>query len=333
VRPIHTACLLAFFVSTASVAANNAEPSPDGVAPSAGAAKAASEPAEGDVAPHTDGPPADVPSDDAQLVVAMVNGEPIRLNDLFNAVREDPVAYRNFPTQWGRNEVLHRLIKRKLLTAAAREAFADDPDAKDVPDDRLRNRYQRRFLSPSTEVSESELRAFYTENKARFGIPPMARIRELFFPKTAIGTPSDPRATALSVHEQLVAGASFEEFAKEHGPDHRSRQAGGDRGFLSLVDRPQLQELAEELADGDISKPFELTTGFSIVQLLERRSGVAAPFDAVRDEVEQALIAERRGDLIAEFLTTQARELGVEILVPEYAEAWPSLPLEPDAKN
>jgi parvulin-like peptidyl-prolyl isomerase len=272
-----------------------------------------------------DGAAASVLDDEGQRVVARVGGDPIRLEDLLDWARENPLAFNTFGSQWGRNAVLHQLIKHALLSAAAEAAFAEDPDAKGLSEGALQARYQRRFLTPSPVVTEDELRAFYTQHQARFGIPPMVRTRELFFQKPAIGAAGDPRAQAWSVYEQLLAGASIEEFAAQYAPDQASRRAGGDRGFLSVNERPQLGELTETMAVGDISEPFELTTGFSIVQLLDWRSGVAAPFDAVRDDVERALMAEREGDLIADFLTAQAREVGVEILLPEYADAWPSL--------
>ena len=182
-------------------------------------------------------------------------------------------------------------------------------------------------------MTDDQLQAFYESHRAQFGIPPMARIRELFFPHPPIGVSEDARATAWAVYEQLRNGASIEDLAAEHGADEVSRRAGGDRGFISLVERPQLAEITADMAPGAFSEPVELTTGYSIVQLVDRRDGIAAPFDAVRDAVERALVAEREGDLIADFLTAQTRARGVEILMPEYAAAWPSLAAESPSSN
>ena len=77
--------------------------------------------------------PADtaIADDEGRHVVARVGDEPIRLDDLLDWVRNNPTAYNTFGAQWGRNAVLHRLIKQRLLGAAATEAFADDPAARD----------------------------------------------------------------------------------------------------------------------------------------------------------------------------------------------------------
>jgi foldase protein PrsA len=277
--------------------------------------------------------PSNVAVNDPGRVVARVGNDTIRQEDLLDWVRANPKAYSTFGAQWGRIAVLHEVIKESLLNAAAEDAFADDPDAQDLSETALQLRYRRKFLTPSRTVTEQELRAFYEQNRARFGIPPMVRVRELFFPKPPVGDADPTRATAWSVYEQLQSGASIADFVKDHAVDYPSRQAGGDRGYLSVVERPQLGQLAETMAAGDISEPIELDSGFSIVQLLDRRSGVAAPFEAVRSAVERALIMEREGDLIADFLATQARDRGVEILLPEYADAWTGVTPEPSTNE
>lgn len=327
-KPVYRLSALALLLL--GCAAVQADPAPDAL-PAAAAVPPATVGSPG--ATGSDDDAARASADDPQQIVAQVGDAPIRLEDLLDWVRGNPTAFSTFGARWGRVAVLNEVIKESLLDAAAAEAYADDPAALSLPAPVLRARYRRQFLSPALEISDDVLRAFYDEHRARFGIPPMVRIRELFFPKPAMDDPAQARATAWSVYEQLLAGASIDELAREHAPDLPSRAAGGDRGFVSVIERPQLAELTADMAIGSISEPFELPTGYSIIQLLDRRSGVAAPFDAVRSVVKGALIAEREGDLIEEFLNAQARAHGVEILLPEYAEAWPSLPPAPPANQ
>lgn len=263
--------------------------------------------------------------------VARVGDETIRLSDLFYWVRKHPNELQSFGVQWGRDVVLGRIIRSTLLAAAATEHFADDPAHSGESVAKLVNRYRARFLTPPADVGDDELRTFYEAHIDDFGIPPMVRVRELFFPKTTDGVEgkiSDAsvaaaRSQAEAVYRELQAGAPFEQFAAEFAPDEPTRALGGDRGFLSLPERPMLAQVTADMSPGDISEPVELDSGFTIVKLLDRRAGVPAPFEEVRGLVARRVLERRRDALVADFFERESERRGVEILLPKFAGAWP----------
>ena len=256
--------------------------------------------------------------------VARIGQALIRYSDLWYWVRKNPNSLTTFGSQAGRDTVLNTLIKGQLLGAAADERFAGDPAEMAKPAAEKIRSFRRRYLATPSDISDAERHAYYDHHVAELGIPPMLRIRELFFPTSANGSPQAARAQAAAVQAELKAGASFEGLAAKYAPDYPSKLAGGDRGFLSIVDRPLLGDLTATMAPGDISDPVELPEGFSILQFIDRRAAVPATFDEVDAEIKRRVLAEREAALLDQFYLAEARKRGVEILVPDFANAWPS---------
>ncbi|MCH5376453.1 MAG: peptidyl-prolyl cis-trans isomerase [Planctomycetes bacterium] len=264
----------------------------------------------------------DNPAQQGDLAVARVGDQTIYLSDLFAWTRRNPNYLKDFGTQRGRNVVLHQLIKSTLLAGAASEYFADDPELADKTLSEKVTRYKIRFLTPKSEPSDEDLRSHYAKHIDEFGIPPMVRIRELFVVKAPDESVEATRERAAQLEQKLQQGKPFEDLAAQYAPDYPSQLAGGDRGFLSILERPQLGELTAQMSPGEISKPVELTDGFSIVQFVDRRAAVPADFDQIRKAVAGSLMAERQSEMLAAFYKKEASRRGVTILESTFDDAW-----------
>ena len=91
-------------------------------------------------------------------------------------------------------------------------------------------------------------------------------------------------------------GADFAEIAKKHSEDQRSAVNGGDLGWFGqgrMV--PEFEKVCYELADGEISKPFETNYGYHIVQKIAHRG--TQPLEDVRKNIEAVMMRDERGKM------------------------------------
>jgi peptidyl-prolyl cis-trans isomerase SurA len=92
-----------------------------------------------------------------------------------------------------------------------------------------------------------------------------------------------------NLHERLLAGEDFDELAKQYSDDTSSANLGGDMGwFQPGTFGPRVQQILEQLAEGELSQPFQSTTGWHIWKKGETRE---------QDRTEEILRAQARESL------------------------------------
>jgi peptidyl-prolyl cis-trans isomerase D len=150
-------------------------------------------------------------------------------------------------------------------------------------------------LSPDTiagagTVPEAEARAYYEQNKARYGTDEQRRASHILI--TAEGS---DKATARKKAEQLLAQikakpSDFEKLARENSKDPGSASQGGDLGFFGkgMMVKP-FEEAVLRMKPGEISDIVESDFGFHIIKLTEVKAAEVRPFEQVRADIERDL--------------------------------------------
>ena len=83
------------------------------------------------------------------------------------------------------------------------------------------------------------------------------------------------RQRLLSIREEIMNGANFEEMARRHSEEPGATSSGGNLGFQNrgnLV--PPYEAAALRLKPGEISQPVETEFGFHLIQMIERRGNL-----------------------------------------------------------
>lgn len=134
-------------------------------------------------------------------------------------------------------------------------------------------------------VTDSEIAAFFEENKAQFISPEMARISHIFFDtkKNPKGTLEQIRQRADDTQKLLSSGkATFEEMARKESDDKNTAGSGGDLGFIPRgTSSPASQQIAQlfgkefiasvfGLKKGEVSKVLTSNLGLHIVRVTEK---------------------------------------------------------------
>ena len=164
-----------------------------------------------------------------------------------------------------RQEIAHNLRTQKMLE----ELWRDLPEP---TDDELRKYYDDHlpaFMSPD------EVRASHISKNPGHG-----ENRESIYQELRL------------VRQKLLAGADFDELAREHS-DKGKEQI--DLGFFKRGDLPEEFELvAFSMEIGELSPVFASTYGFHITKITDRKPAAPKPFEEAKDFARQMVVEERR---------------------------------------
>ncbi len=189
-------------------------------------------------------------------------------------------------------------------------------------------------IAAGINVGEQELRERYEAQIANYRKPEERHLRHILLAAEPDDSDSAvaARKQADELREQLLAGASFEELAKEYSDDPGSAESGGDLGFLSpgMLDAA-FEKAAFSLEQGALSEPVRSAFGYHLIRVEAVRGGEVSPFDEVRGRILDEVKRERAGqqfyeqaeqlaNLAYEFpdsLEEAAVRLGIEVQTSE----------------
>jgi peptidyl-prolyl cis-trans isomerase C len=216
-------------------------------------------------------------------VVAVVNGQEIKLGHMALAFATLPQEYQQLPSDVLFTAILDQLIQQTALS----QAQGDDVPAYVAM--ALEN--ERRSLlagenldqTLTDAISEDDLRAAYDAEFAN-----VAPGEEYNAAHILVETVEE----ALAIKADLDAGADFAETAREKstGP---SGPNGGDLGWFGTGRMvPDFEAAVIALEPGDISDPVQTQFGWHVILLRETRPVSAPEFETVRGQLLQRLQGE-----------------------------------------
>jgi peptidyl-prolyl cis-trans isomerase C len=218
-------------------------------------------------------------------VVAEVEGHPITLGEVGEAIRALPTRTQNIPFEQLFPAVLDRLIREQALVARARSIKLDaDPTV------------QRRMQAASNRVLGNEL--IDREVASQISEPELLeRYRAEYTGKPGpievnarvILVPTEEQARGLL--DELQRGGDFASLARRYSRD-ASAESDGDIGFIrqgTLV--PELAAATAILEPGQLApNPLPTRQGWYIVRLEARRQGPPLGFAEVREQLRREML-------------------------------------------
>lgn len=203
-----------------------------------------------------------------------------------------------------------------------------------VTADRLRQQTRRTLqtqrvvdaeVTSKIAVQDADVDAFYNQNTDRFKQGETVHASDIFIavPQNADAAQKEQtRAKAAAILKRLRAGADFATLAKEQSSDSTGAH-GGDLGFFGKGDvPPDFEAVAWGLKPGAMSGVVELgggaanvTSGFHIIKVHERRAPRTVPLAEVRDQIKAFLLQDQRQAKLEQFINQIKAKTKVQILV------------------
>lgn len=276
-------------------------------------------------------------------VVAVVNGEPVTLSMVENAMNAIWIDPQNRPGS--QQAALRELVDHKLKLQEARRLGADVI----VSEERLSHvvaDVASRFASPKeasemlrrqgisqedleerlieeimiqemvnrkfrlfAEITDIEASVFFEQHKEQFVIQETVSLEQIFFrlaPNADSAARETARKTAEAVHKKLKSGVDFSTYAAEEEMDD-----------YIAVDQliPVVAAAVSRIAVGEISDPIETPAGYFIIKLKHRRSARQAVFDDVKADIKEHLIQQKTDAELNAWLENQRKTADIRLKI------------------
>jgi len=231
-------------------------------------------------------------------VVAEVDGQPITLGQVADAIKELPPTMQKLPYSSVFQIVQNRLIARGALVIRARQQGLDlDPAVgrrmKTASDNVLAEEFLRR--EGERRITEQALLERYAKDISGKPGPEEIHLHVIMVPTEAEGQ---------NIIKDLQAGADFATLARQTSKDS-SASVGGDIGFLTRASlNPELAGAAFAATPGQIVPvPIYSARSWFVVKVGERRQQQTPTFAVVREKLEQELLQTQAVDVSKQALT------------------------------
>jgi peptidyl-prolyl cis-trans isomerase C len=228
----------------------------------------------------------------ARTVVAEVEGRPITLGDIADAIAELPPTVRNMPFAELYPAIRGQLVRQQALVIRAQQQGLDeDPEVrrmiKAASDRVLSNTLLQREISRS--ITEASLLERYKKDIADRPGPEEVHVRAIMVPT---------EQEALAVIEELQGGADFAVVAKRVSKD-LTASFGGDAGFVTRDGlTAEIGAVVFSMAPGLVTA-FPVRSGESwfVFKVEERRHRPTRPFGEARADLLRSLMREAVPDV------------------------------------
>ena len=154
-------------------------------------------------------------------------------------------------------------------------------------------------LSGVVSVGEGEVDEAIARLEANRGRPEY-RVAEIFLAVESIEQEDEVRTAATSLYEQLNAGGSFDQIARQFSQS-ATAAVGGDIGWVLEGELPsEIEAVLAQLKPGSVARPVQAFDGYYIVSLIDRRTVLSdAPAAGLDREAIRQEIGQRRLEMLA----------------------------------
>jgi peptidyl-prolyl cis-trans isomerase SurA len=215
------------------------------------------------------------------------------------------------------NESLETFKKRNHLTdedsfnkALAKAGITLDELKQSIRDQIAQERLVALAVGLKSMVSESQVRQYYDEKYKQGGTQlHLITIKIDMPPGATQAQQEEVKNKAETIFKEVKAGASFPDVAAKYN------LAATDVGFVNAGDLdPRLAKFLSGLSPKDVA-PVVTPQGIQLIQLLERRSGEARPYEEVAPEIRRILTQKEEEKQFSVWVKTLRENAHIKIML------------------
>ena len=202
-----------------------------------------------------------------------------------------------------------RLTEKAVLEQADAQGWAQRPDVvrqTRAASEQIVFRDYLRSVStvPADYPSAAELQQAYDAGKANWMTPPMYRVSQIFLAVPDAQSLETVRKQAAELSKKAQSTpADFAALATQFSQDRQTAEHGGDTGLQPLQQLvPEVRGAVAKLKVGAVSDPVQSSAGFHVIKLTEQQPARTATLDELRDQLTQALRAQRQEQIAQAYL-------------------------------
>ncbi len=222
-------------------------------------------------------------------VAAVVNGQSITTQDIDAKIAKLPPYYQQMLKD-RKKELLDDMILESLLyKEAKKKGLENDKDVKEMLDEAYKKiiitKYIQGQIDAKTAVSDKDTEDYYNAHKDEFMMPERIKASHIL-----VKTEEDAKA----VLNDLAAGKSFEDLAKERSQDSSAKK-GGDLGYFTKGQMvPEFEEAAWKLEAGQVSGVVKTQFGYHVIKVTDRKPAQQQDLKGVSAKIKNTLLSQKK---------------------------------------
>jgi parvulin-like peptidyl-prolyl isomerase len=222
-------------------------------------------------------------------------------------------------------EEINNLIEANIKRFPSKKAFEKEIRAKGLSDERFRELVVREILiskviadeiTKKSIYTDEELSSYYEKNIDKFKRPEAIRVWHILISVSPSSTEEEKaksKARAEEVYRKVKNGGDFVILAEQYSDD-AYRIKGGDLGYIHRGRlEPELEVVAFQLKEEEISPIVETIYGFHIIKAGGRKPPETIPFEETKKKLKSELETRKISELRAGFVTSLKERITVEI--------------------
>ncbi len=243
---------------------------------------------------------------DKDLVVARVNGKPIKGLEVLRKAKEKKVSLNDKT----KREILDKLILYKLLDEEAlRRGYTREKGIKKkikvYKEELLKKMFKAGVVAPLIKVDEKEILEYYNRNKENYRKPDRVRLRAI-----VVATEEEARKLV----QELKEGADFAYLARTRSINTALKERDGEMGWiLANTLSPEIARAVKDAREGDILGPFKAGHDYVVIEFLGVKKGDYKPLEEVRQEIDRKIGREKFKKALKEYLSKLREVIPVRI--------------------
>lgn len=202
-----------------------------------------------------------------------------------------------------------RLAEKAVLEQADAQGWRQRPDVEQQTRAATEQIVFRDYLQSVSQVpadypSAAELQQAYDSGKSAWQTPPLYRVSHIFLAVNEPQALEQVRRLAQELSKKAQAApAEFAALAAQYSQDPGTAQRGGDSGLQPLQQLvPEVRGAVARLKVGGVSEVVQSAAGFHVLKLTEQQPARTASLDELRDQLTQALRAQRQEQIAKAYL-------------------------------
>lgn len=243
---------------------------------------------------------------------ATVNGEKITKQDIDVLIQDPRVDFDKLP-QDAKNQILDGAINRKLIAKKAiKDGIEKDTQYAEalakIKEDLALQVWQSKELE-KIKFTDTEKRDFYNKNIDKFKIPETFEASHIL-----VDSETDAKNIIKDIEKASNKETKFKELANSKSKDATNKNGGYLGKFAAEQMVPEFAEAVKSLPKGAYSKtPTKTQFGYHVIYVKDKMAAKTLTYDEVKDNVEQALTAEKFNKKIEELVTNLRKDAKIVI--------------------
>ena len=176
-------------------------------------------------------------------------------------------------------------------------------------------KYVESRIAEGIAVGEEEGKEWFEKHADDFALPPRVRVRHIFQSTLRHESSEAKEAMSKALDDLKAKRKSFEELAKSLSEDPRSKDAGGDLGWMTEARMPA--DFGGPVFAMKVGEPSLLRTkiGWHVVEVLEKKPSEKRSYDDAKEEVIAAIEASKREIMVGRLRKAlrSREEVGVHV--------------------